>query len=150
MNRLMPVLQPDPTLQIFAICAGVLTLKVVFMVTLIGILRNSRGAFVTPEDYQFRRLSPGPPDELVERVRRAHQNDIENIPIFLAVGFLFAVSGGYPTVARWAFVVFTVSRFLHTACYLAGLQPWRSLIFAVGSVALVIMAVLLIWWGMFA
>jgi glutathione S-transferase len=141
----MAVPLADPTLQVFAICAAILTFKLLGMVTLIGVLRNIRGAFVSPEDYRVRGLSPGPPDEMVERVRRAHQNDVENIPLFLAVGLLFALSGGYPTVAWWIFVVFTVSRLLHTVFYLAALQPWRSLIFAVGSVALGVMPALLIW-----
>jgi len=109
------------------------------------VLRNLRGGHLNPEDYRFRGRTPGPPDELVERVRRAHQNDVENIPVFLAVGLLFALSGGSPTVAWWVFVVFTASRLLHTVFYLAALQPWRSAIFAVGSVALGVMPVLLIW-----
>jgi uncharacterized MAPEG superfamily protein len=141
----MADLLADPTLRVFAICAAILTLKLVFMVTLIGVLRNLRGGHLNPEDYRFRGRTPGPPDELVERVRRAHQNDVENIPVFLAVGLLFALSGGSPTVAWWVFVVFTVSRLLHTVFYLAALQPWRSAIFAVGSLALGAMPVLLIW-----
>ena len=141
----MAELLSEPTLRIFAICAAILTLKLVFMVTLIGVLRNVRGVHIAPEDYRFRGLTPGRPDELVERVRRAHQNDVENIPVFLALGLLFALSGGYPTVAWWVFVVFTAARFLHTLFYLAALQPWRSVIFAVGSVALGVMPALLIW-----
>src|SRR5439155_1581182 len=92
--QLMADLLADPTLRVFAICAAILTLKLVFMVTLIGVLRNLRGGHLNPEDYRFRGRTPGPPDELVERVRRAHQNDVENIPVFLAVGLLFALSGG--------------------------------------------------------
>ena len=141
----MTDLLSDPTLRVFAICASILTLKLVLMVTLIGVLRNVRGVHITPEDYRFRGLTPGPPDELVERVRRVHQNDVENIPVFLAVGLLFALAGGYPTVASWVFVIFTAARLLHSVFYLAALQPWRSLIYAVGSVALAIMPVLLIW-----
>src|SRR3989442_6831979 len=103
----MADLLADPTLRVFAICAAILTLKLVFMVTLIGVLRNLRGGHLNPEDYRFRGRTPRPPDELVERVRRAHHNDVENIPVFLAVGLLFALSGGSPKAALLVLVAVT-------------------------------------------
>jgi len=65
----MAVQLADATLHIFAICAAILTFKLLFMVTLIGVLRRIRGAYISPEDYRFRGRRPGAPDELVERVR---------------------------------------------------------------------------------
>ena len=104
----------EPTLSLFTICAAILTLKMLLMATLVGVLRNVRGVHIAPEDYRLLGRTPRPPDELIERVRRAHQNDVENILPFLGVGLLFALSGGSATVAWWLFLVFTVSRFLHT------------------------------------
>ena len=135
----------EPTLSLFTICAAILTLKMLLMATLVGVLRNVRGVHIAPEDYRLLGRTPRPPDELIERVRRAHQNDVENILPFLGVGLLFALSGGSATVAWWLFLVFTVSRFLHTVFYLAALQPWRSVIFTVNAVALCTMSVLLLW-----
>ena len=135
----------DPTLRLFSICAAILTINMLFKATLIGVLRNVRGVHISPEDYRFLGRPVRPPDELIERARRAHQNDVENILPFFAIGLLLALSGISFTVACWLIVVFTASRLLHTVFYLGALQPWRSLIYTVGAVDLGVMAVLLLW-----
>ncbi|MGH7856381.1 MAG: MAPEG family protein [Candidatus Binatia bacterium] len=135
----------DPTTRIYAVCAAVLVLKMSFTSYATAVLRNVRGVFISPEDYAFRRRAPGPPDEQIERIRRAHHNDLESILPFLVVGFLASKSGavGYST-AWWLFVPFTAARVLHTVAYGFGLQPWRSILFGVGDVALLATTVLLL------
>jgi uncharacterized MAPEG superfamily protein len=135
----------DPTVRLFSICSAILTINMLFKATLIGVLRNMRGVHISPEDYRLLGRPVRPPDELIERTRRAHQNDVENILPFFGIGLLFALSGVSPTVAWWLIVVFTASRLLHTVFYLAARQPWRSLIFTVGALDLGAMAVLLLW-----
>ena len=77
------------------------------------------------------------PDEQIERIRRAHHNDLEAILPFLAVGFLAAATGAVSyRVAWWLFVPFTAARVLHTIAYSLGLQPWRSILFGIADVAL--------------
>jgi glutathione S-transferase len=39
-------------------------------------------------------------------------------------------------VACWLFVLFTIGRRAHTAVYVAGLQPWRTVAFAIAQIAL--------------
>ena len=78
--------------------------------------------------------------EQVERVRRLHRNDLENIPIFFAAGALF-LQINPPYSAIYYFWTFTIARVLHTFSYLLHLQPWRALTFLVGVAAIVGMTV---------
>src|SRR5262249_16852080 len=121
------------------------TINMLFKATLIGVLRNVRGVHISPEDYRLLGRPVRPPDELIERTRRAHQNDVENILPFFGFVLLFALSGISATVAQRLIAVFTASRLFHTVFYLAALQPWRSLIYTIGAVDLGVMAVLLLW-----
>jgi len=38
-------------------------------------------------------------------------------------------------------IVFTVARLLYTVVYIAGLQPWRTILFAVAQIALYVIAI---------
>ena len=141
----MNALLADPTMRLFAVCAAILVLKMLLTANLTGILRTSRRVFASPEDYRFFGAEPAArPDEQIERIRRAHRNDLENILPFLVIGFLYVLTGPSYTVAWWLFVLFTVARVLHTAVYIAGLQPWRTVCFGIGSVALYAMALIVI------
>ncbi len=62
----------EPTLRLFSICAGILALKMLLIGTACGLLRVARGVYITPEDYTFMGKEPRPPDDTIERVRRAH------------------------------------------------------------------------------
>lgn len=68
-------------------------------------------AFENPEDVQG-----GEPkkDEDVERVRRAHMNDLENIPAFLLAGFAYVMTEPQPDLALWLIRVAVIARILHT------------------------------------
>ncbi len=134
----------EPAVLVFVICAGLLVIKMQLMTVATTILRNVRGVYLSPEDYRLFGQEPKPPDELIERVRRAHQNDLENILPFLAIGFLYALSGPSYSAAWWLCVVFTAARMLHTLTYIAGLQPWRSIFFGIASLALTITTILLL------
>ena len=55
----------------------------------------------------------------VERVRRAHQNDIENIvPFAILSGLYLAVANPSLFMAKCVFYGFTAARVLHTFVYL--------------------------------
>ncbi len=67
------------------------------------------------------------------RAKRAHLNDVENIPVFMVLALLFTLTGCSAT-AGWAyFGVYFVARTLHTIFYLGALQPWRTVVFAIGQ-----------------
>ena len=60
------------------------------------------------------------------RAKRAHLNDVENIPVFLMLALLFTLTGCSAT-AGWAyFGVYFVARTLHTIFYVKAVQPWRT------------------------
>ena len=95
--------------------------------------------------YVARGKQPREPDEEIERIRRAHHNDLESILPFLAVGFLAAATGAVSyRFAWWLFVPFTTARILHTIAYSLGLQPWRSIFFGIADLALWITAISLL------
>ncbi len=138
----MTALLSDPTMRLFAVCAAILVLKMLVTANITGILRTAHRHYATPEDYRFFGQEPVTArDEQIERVRRAHQNDLENILPFLGIGFVYALTGPSYGVAWWLFVLFTLARILHTVTYLAGLQPWRTIAFAVGQIALYVIAI---------
>ncbi len=140
MNELLQ----DSTVHLYAVCAAILVLKMAFTASGTAIMRIRRGAYITPEDYAFLGKPPTPPDETVERWRRAHLNDLEGILPFLIVAFPYALSGPSFRIAATLFVAFTAARFLHTLAYVAGLQPWRTIFFEVGQTALNLTAILLL------
>ena len=135
----------DPAVRLFTVCASILVIKMLATGYLTALLRNLRGVYVSPEDYTFRGRQPGPPDEQIERIRRAHRNDLETILPFLAIAFLAAISGAVTyRAAWWLFVPFTVARVLHTVAYAFGLQPWRSILFGIGDITLLVTTTLLL------
>jgi uncharacterized MAPEG superfamily protein len=138
----MHELLQDPATRIYVLCAAILVLKMALTGSATGILRLRRGAYITPEDYAFMGKAAAPPDEAVERLRRVHQNDLENILPFLIIGLLYALSAPAFGLAAALFVAFTVARLLHTATYLAEMQPWRSICYEVGQISLVVMVIL--------
>jgi len=127
----------SPSMRLFGVCASVLVMKMLMTGYATAILRNVRRVYVSPEDYGFWGRQPGPPDEQIERLRRAHRNDLEAVLPFLVIGFLASRTGAVSyTLAWWLFVPFTVARILHTIAYAFALQPWRSIFFGVADVAL--------------
>uniref|UniRef100_A0ABI7Z3L0 Microsomal glutathione S-transferase 1 n=1 Tax=Felis catus TaxID=9685 RepID=A0ABI7Z3L0_FELCA len=72
-------------------------------------------------------------DDKVERVRRAHLNDLENIVPFLGIGLLYSLSGPDLSTAILHFRLFVGARIYHTVAYLTPLpQPNRALAFFLG------------------
>merc|ERR1739838_390626 len=71
--------------------------------------------------------------EDVERVRRAHQNDLENIVPFLILGLIYIFTNPEIVTALLVFRVFVGARILHTIVYLMIVpQPARALTFFAG------------------
>ncbi|XP_076812386.1 microsomal glutathione S-transferase 1-like [Clavelina lepadiformis] len=72
-------------------------------------------------------------DDQVERVRRAHLNDLENVVPFVLSGLLYVGTDPDPTTALWHFRVFLAARVLHSLVYVNGVrQPSRMLTFWAG------------------
>ncbi len=56
-------------------------------------------------------------NEDVERVRRAHRNDMENIFVFFALAAFYVTTGPAAATANWLFRIFTIARYVHTFVY---------------------------------
>jgi uncharacterized MAPEG superfamily protein len=109
--------------------------------------------FLTPkaEDKKFLKISTetlSNEDSMTERMRRIHQNDLENIlPWALVVCAYMFVSVKdimNPGARLWNEIIgtvlislFTLSRIAFMIVYWAQLQPWRTLAFFVGNMLLV-------------
>jgi glutathione S-transferase len=80
-------------------------------------------------------------NERVERVRRIHQNDLENFPFFLAAGFLYILTDPPLLLAQVLLYGYVATRFLHFLVYLSA-RPHeaRALTFTPGSLILYFIA----------
>ena len=128
-------------LEWYAVCTVVLFVKMVAIGIYQGYYRIGRGAFQTPEDARW--VGRQALDEELPEVRRgtkAWRNDVENIPMFLILGFVYMLLGAPATLGAWLFGIFTIARILHTLFFLAALQPWRTLAYAVGLGATLVLA----------
>ena len=66
-------------------------------------------------------------DPDIERVRRNHLNDIENIVPFAVIGFFYVAMNPNARTALWHFRVFFLSRIFHTIAYQVKVRlPIRS------------------------
>jgi uncharacterized MAPEG superfamily protein len=94
-------------------------------------------AFTNPEDAAvFRRIAQAAERPQVIRAAKVWANDLENIPMFFALGGLAVALEAATLPVLWLSVVFTVARVLHTLAYLRGLQPWRTLFYGIGVICL--------------
>ncbi|XP_055047122.1 microsomal glutathione S-transferase 1.2 [Misgurnus anguillicaudatus] len=130
----------------FSTYATIVVLKMMFMSFLTAYYRFTRKAFSNWEDTKFgknaeerKKMLQTNPD--VERVRRCHQNDLENIIPFVLIGLLYALTDPDLSTALLHFRVFVGSRFIHTVAYVTSIpQPSRALTWLAGMLTTFSMA----------
>lgn len=71
-------------------------------------------SYDNPEDTGMTKKAEIKKDERVERVRRAHMNDLENIPAFLFAAFFYILTEPNVTVALVLIRIAVIARILHT------------------------------------
>jgi glutathione S-transferase len=139
----------NPLFATYVIAATLMILKAVSMswLTVVRMLQEN-GGFRSPEDLRKTALNPAPDarqlerNERVERVRRIHQNDLENLPFFLVAGLLYVLTGPSLLMAQLLLYGYVVSRLLHFAAYLsAQTHDVRATLWTVGSLILIFMTV---------
>lgn len=137
----------DPLFATYAIAAALMILKAVSM-SWLTVLRmmQIRGGYRSPEDLRKTLLNPDPnpaqlgPDERVERIRRIQMNDLENLPFFLAAGFLYVLTEPPLLTAQILLFGYVVSRLVHFAAYLtAQTHDVRATLWTIGSLILIYM-----------
>ncbi|XP_035248129.1 prostaglandin E synthase [Anguilla anguilla] len=127
----------------FVFYSTLLILKMYILAIITGQQRLHRKAFCNPEDamrhggLQYHREDPD-----VERSRRAHRNDMENIFPFLFLGAVYSITEPTLLIARVHFQVFFLARIMHTVAYLFALKaPTRSVSYTIGQVSCLSMLV---------
>jgi glutathione S-transferase len=134
----------NPVFAAYMVCAALLVLKMSAM-SWLTVYRMLRPGLANPRP-RPRQLDPV---DYVERIRRIHQNDQENLLPFLAIGWLFVLTAPSPTVALVLLYGYVLSRLLHFAAYLsASPHEWRATLWTVGSLILIGMALATLWAGL--
>ncbi len=138
----MEDLLSNPAFVTYAICATVLAIKMILSAAYTGVTRQRHVGYVNNEDAHVfghanaQAAAQGLETEEVAHALRIQRNDLENIPIFFAIGLLYVLSGATPFGASVYMWTFTIARLVHTGVYMGHLQPWRAISYVVGALAI--------------
>lgn len=139
----------NPVFHVYAISAALAVLKIMGQgwMTVYRMTKSNAG-LASPEDLRAGPLNKDPrPEQLehndyVDRSRRMHRNDLENIPAFLAIGLLYSMSSPPLLLAQIAMYGFVLARAFHTLAYATRQShEVRATFYTIGSVAVIYMAV---------
>ncbi|MDB5407347.1 MAG: hypothetical protein JWL84_2259 [Rhodospirillales bacterium] len=143
----------NPVFQYYAVAAALMIVKMMSQgwITVFRMLKVNAG-FRNPEDARKSPMNPDPspaqllPNEYVERSRRLHGNDIENIPLFLVAGLLYVCTAPSAALAIGLYGVYVLSRLAHfTIVMTHRSHEARALFWTIGSVIIYFMAGAIIW-----
>jgi uncharacterized membrane protein YecN with MAPEG domain len=145
----MEILLANPAFRTYAFCTAILAFKMLYSAVYTGTRRSQHQGYVNPEDAAvFGPAGVTAADHeapAVAHALRIQRNDIENIPIFFAVGLVYVLTGASPFGAKFFCWTYTLARIAHTYFYTNQMQPGRAISFVVGSAALVLMALRVLW-----
>lgn len=131
-----------PALPAFAVALVALFLKTTLTSMTQVISRIIAGTFLMPEDAALMRKRPVAAEAaFVQRCANVWRNDVENLPLFLVLALTYVLLGASLDSARTLFAAYVALRYLHTAVYLRGLQPWRALLYLSGMAVCWVIAV---------
>jgi len=138
----------NPLFSTYVIAASLMILKVASMSWLTVVrMMQVNGGFRSPEDLKKTPLNRAPdpsqlgPNDKVDRVRRIHLNDLENVPFFLVAGFLFVLTDPSLLLAQVLLYGYVVTRLLHFAAYFSGqTHDLRAALWTPGSLIILFMA----------
>lgn len=140
----------NPVFATYVAAAALMVLKAVSMSWLTVVrMVQVKGGYRSPEDLRKTPLNPEPnpaqlePNEKVDRIRRIHLNDLENIPFFLVAGFLYLFTQPSLQTAQIVFYGYVVTRLLHFIAYFtAQSHDVRATLWTPGSVIIIYMSVM--------
>lgn len=139
----------NPVFATYAVCASLMVLKVMGQgwMTIYRLMKVQSG-FASPEDARPGLYNPNPRpgqtdvDDYVDRSRRMHRNDLENIPAFWMAGLLFVTVDPPLLFAQVLMYGFVLARVFHSVAYAtAQSHEVRSIFYTVGSLVVIYMAV---------
>lgn len=143
----------NPVFFTYAIAAALGVLKVMGQgwMTVYRMMKVNAG-FASPEDLQSGPLNRAPsPEQLevndfVDRSRRMHRNDLENIPAFWVAGLLFVLTAPPLWLTQVLMFGFVLARALHALAYATKRShEVRATFYTIGSVIVVFMALYGLW-----
>merc|ERR1712107_406957 len=121
----------------FIFYCSLVLLKTLLMAFWTAKRRFATGAFANPEDIKGQEEKGHKVDfanEEVERVRRCHQNDLENVLPFVLISAMYITTNPTLSCAKIVFRVWTLARYIHTFVYVFQVpQPSRALSFFVNQ-----------------
>jgi uncharacterized MAPEG superfamily protein len=145
----MAALNPEnPVFVTYAIAAALMALKVMGQgwMTVYRMMKSDSG-LASPEDLQSGPLNRNPrPGQLelndyVDRSRRMHRNDLENIPAFWAAGLVFVTVEPPLLLAQILMYGFVLARLAHAVAYVTRqMHEVRATFYTIGSLAVIVMA----------
>ncbi|XP_075154509.1 microsomal glutathione S-transferase 1 isoform X3 [Haematobia irritans] len=111
------------------------------VVNILGLMpqRFLRKVFPNQEDLFFKNIEVQFNDPHVERVRRAHRNDMENILPYFTMALAYICTNPNPTLACNLFRVAAVARILHTLVYAFYPVPQPSRVIAFATMFVITM-----------
>jgi uncharacterized MAPEG superfamily protein len=150
MENQMPLLDlENPVFATYLIASAIMVMKVMGQgwMTVHRMLKVNAG-FASPEDLRQGIINKAPDatqldvNEYVDRSRRMHRNDLENIPAFWVAGLLFAATNPALWLAQLLMYGFVAARLAHFWAY-ATLKSHelRATFFTLGSFVVVYMVV---------
>ena len=138
----MDVLIGNPAFQTYAVCSAILAIKMLLTGNYTTLMRMRNKGFVNAEDAKaFGGTESDQEHPAVAHALRIQRNDLENIPLFWAVGLVFVLDGASASAAAAYCWTFTIARLVHWFVYLNHLQPWRAISYFVGYLCILGMAV---------
>ncbi len=138
----------NPVFATYMIAAALMLLKIMGQgwMTVYRMLKSNSG-LASPEDLQRGPINKNPdPSQLeindyVDRSRRMHRNDLENIPAFWVAGLLFVTVGPAVWLAQVLMYGFVAARLAHFWAYATQqTHEVRATFYTVGSLIVIYMA----------
>ncbi|WP_240686564.1 MAPEG family protein [Aliiroseovarius marinus] len=138
----------NPVFETYVIAAALMVLKIMGQgwMTVYRMMKSNSG-LASPEDVQKGILNTDPrPEQLdvndyVDRSRRMHRNDLENIPAFLIAGLLFVVTDPSLLLAQLLMYGFVAARLAHFVAYATKqTHEVRATFYTTGSLIVIYMA----------
>ncbi len=139
----------NPAFHVYAISASLAVLKIMGQgwMTVYRMMKSNSG-LASPEDLRPGLLNKKPRpeqldiDDYVDRSRRMHRNDLENIPAFLAIGLVFALTEPPLLLAQVLMYGFVLARACHAVAYATKQShEVRATFYTLGSLSVIYMAV---------
>ncbi|XP_045460301.1 microsomal glutathione S-transferase 1-like [Harmonia axyridis] len=123
----------DKSFNLYMLCSSLLILKIMVLIVFTILTRMRNKVFISEEDAKFFKGEVKINDD-VERIRRAVQNDLENILPFLLIAYLYLYTNPPSWLVHLLFITFVVVRILHSIVYAVFVlpQPTRAVLWAIG------------------